>query len=91
MVNIMSEKFKNHIPLPKNTPAFECANCGAVALNPDSICKIQGKVTKADWCGSKSIVSPKQCKNSVNTKRYKCNKCGRVSMNFELLCEPEAI
>ncbi len=32
----MSEK--KHIPVPKETPAFFCANCGAVALdqNEDS-------------------------------------------------------
>ena len=87
----MSEEFKNHVPLPKSTPAFECVTCGAVSLNPNCVCKIMGKVTKADWCGTKSIASPKQCKNNVNTTRYVCQNCGRVSMNFELLCKPERI
>jgi predicted RNA-binding Zn-ribbon protein involved in translation (DUF1610 family) len=87
----MSEEFKNHVPLPKNTPAFECADCGAVSLSPNCVCKIMGKVTKGDWCGTKSIASPKQCQKNVNTIRYICNKCGRVSMNFELLCEPKTL
>jgi hypothetical protein len=48
-----------------------------------------GKLTKGDWCGTKSHVSPRQCQNNVNTDRCVCNNCGRVSMNSELLCEPQ--
>ena len=87
----MSDEFINYIPLPKNTPAFECAKCGAVSLDPNGVCKTMGKVTKSDWCGTKSIASPRQCQNNVNTDRYVCNNCGRVSMNSELLCEPQQI
>ncbi len=89
ITNTMSEEFENHVPLPKSTHAFECAKCGAVSLDPNNLCKVMGKVTKGDWCGTKSIVSPKQCQNNVNTTRYVCNNCGRVSMNSELLCKPQ--
>ena len=80
---------KKHVPVPKETPAFFCANCGAVSLDPNSICKMQGKGKKADWCGSKSATPPQQCKNRKNTLRFKCKNCGTVSVNPELLCEPE--
>ena len=86
----MSEdKFKSHVPLPKNTRAFICANCGAVSLNAESICKIQGMGTKADWCGTPSATSPQQCHNRVHNLRFKCKNCGEVAVNPELLCEPE--
>ena len=42
------EKKKEHVPVPKETPAFFCANCGAVSLDSHSICKVQGKGTQAD-------------------------------------------
>ena len=80
---------KKHIPVPKNTPAFICADCGAVSLSSDGICKLQGKGPKADWCGSKSVNTPKLCQNSAHTIRYKCKNCGQVAVNAELLCEPE--
>jgi len=32
-----------HISLPKETKAFICANCGAVSLSPNDICKVQGR------------------------------------------------
>ena len=91
IVTSMIEDFKNHIPLPPETPAFECTNCGAVSLNPNCVCKILSKIKKADWCGTKSIESPKQCRKYVNTKRYVCKNCGRVSMNSELLCKPKIL
>ena len=87
----MSDEFKNHVPLPPDTPAFECALCGAVALDSHGVCEIQGKVKKGDWCGSESIDLPPMCKNMKNTTRFKCQKCGRVAMNSELLCQPERI
>ncbi len=91
MVNTMSEEFKNHVPLPRTTPAFECANCGAVALDPNCVCKVMGKVTRSDWCGTKSIASPKQCQKNVNTTRYVCENCGRVAINPDLLCKPKQL
>ena len=36
----MSEK--NHIPVPKSTPAYFCANCGAVALSADNVVRLWG-------------------------------------------------
>jgi uncharacterized OB-fold protein len=87
----MSDQFKNHVPLPVDTPAFICAGCGAVALDPNSICELQGKGKKADWCGSKSIEMPSMCKNHKHIIRYKCQNCGRVAMNAELLCKPEKL
>jgi len=80
---------KKHVPLPKNTPAFFCANCGAVSLDPNGICKPEHKGTKSDWCGTKYAKPAHQCFNSVNTDRHKCNKCSQVAVNSGLLCEPE--
>jgi len=85
----MSEK--KHVPVPKETPAFFCANCGAVALDSHNICKVQGRGKKADWCGSKSSKTPSFCHNKVHNDRWQCQKCGQVAVNPELLCEPEKI
>lgn len=83
------DQFKHHVPHPKNTPAFFCANCGAVALDANTICKVQGRGTKADWCGTDHAVPPQHCHNRVHNLRYRCKKCGQVSVNPGLLCEPE--
>jgi len=80
---------KKHVPLPKETKAFICANCGAVSLSPDGICKVQGQATRADWCGTQSLFLPSFCHNRKHNLRFKCLKCGRVAVNPELLCEPE--
>jgi predicted RNA-binding Zn-ribbon protein involved in translation (DUF1610 family) len=87
----MADKIQKHVPMPLDTPAFKCALCGAVALSANSICQVQGKVKKGDWCGSPSIKMPLMCQNLKNTKRYVCKKCGRVAINPALLCEPEAV
>lgn len=84
----MDDKEKKHVPLPKETPAFFCANCGAVSLDQNNICKVQGKGKKADWCGSKGIKPPEFCHNRKNNIRYSCKNCGQVSVNPGLLCEP---
>jgi len=83
-----STKNESHIPVPKNTPAFFCADCGAVALDQNNICKAQGRGTKADWCGSQNAGTPLGCHNKVHNLRYRCNNCGQVAVNPELLCEP---
>jgi predicted RNA-binding Zn-ribbon protein involved in translation (DUF1610 family) len=83
------QKPKKHFPLPTNTSAFICANCGAVALYAGSVCRPQGKGLKSDWCGIKHVTPPQFCHNKVNNVRHKCNNCGQVSINPELLCEPE--
>jgi hypothetical protein len=80
---------KNHVPLPKNTPAVICAGCGAVALDPNNICRPQGRGTKADWCGTRSAATPASCHKRVNTTRYACANCRQVAINPELLCAPE--
>lgn len=82
------ERLKKHVPVPEDTPAFFCANCGAVSLSPDGICKVQGKGKKADWCGTKDAGTPQFCHNKKNNLRYRCGNCGKVSVNSELLCEP---
>ncbi len=87
----MSEEIKEHVPLPKETHAFVCANCGAVALDQNNICKVMGRVTKADWCGSEGVAPPSYCHNKEHTDRYQCKNCGKVSINSELLCEPEKL
>ena len=88
----MSEQnLKKHFPLPKDTAAFFCANCGAVSLYAGNVCKVQGKGKKSDWCGIKHVTPPQSCHNKVHNLRYRCNNCGQVSVNPELLCEPEKI
>lgn len=79
---------KKYVTLPKETHAFMCANCGAVSLDSHSICKVQGRGVKADWCGSKSPRPPQLCHNRVHNVRFACENCGQVSVNPELLCEP---
>ena len=86
------EQKKEHVALPKETPAFFCANCGAVSLDSNGICKVQGRGTKADWCGTKDQQPPAQaCHNSVHNDRWVCENCGKVSVNPELLCEPRPL
>ena len=83
----MSEK--KHIPVPKETPAFICANCGAVALSSENVCKVMGMGKKADWCGIKGVKPPASCHNNAHNDRWQCKNCGQISVNPELLCEPE--
>lgn len=80
---------QKHVPLPKSTRAFFCANCGAVALNADSLCKVMGSGKKSDWCGTKGVKPPAFCHNKVHNDRWQCKNCGQISVNPELLCEPE--
>ena len=80
---------KKHIPLPKETKAFICANCGAVSLSADGVCKVQGMGTKVDWCGTTTPKPPAHCHNKVHNLRFRCGKCGQTAVNPELLCEPE--
>ena len=82
----MSEK--KHIPMPKETPAFSCANCGAVALDSNNICQVMGKAKKADWCGIKGVKPQILCHGKVHNDRWQCQHCGQISVNSELLCEP---
>ena len=80
-----------YVRLPPETKAFFCAKCGAVALDPNAICEIQGKGTKAHWCGTTQILSCEQCVNKKNVYRFKCANCSQISVNPELLCKPEKI
>ncbi|MBM4308998.1 MAG: hypothetical protein FJ115_17365 [Deltaproteobacteria bacterium] len=82
---------KTPIPLPKDTKAYICANCGAVALDAARICKVQGMGKKIDWCCSATLMPPKTCHNRKNNIRWRCKKCGQTSVNAELLCEPEKL
>jgi len=84
----MSKKKKDPMTLPKDTPAFLCADCGAASLAADNICKPQGRGTRADWCGTKSGHKPKGCRKDKHTHRFKCKSCGQVAVNPELLCKP---
>lgn len=79
------------IPLPLDTRAFICANCGAVSFDANGICKIQGQGMKSDWCGVKGVKPPSYCHNRKNNVRFQCKKCGQVAVNPELLCEPERL
>ena len=82
----MSEK--KHFPVTKETPAFFCENCGAVALDPNNVCAVRGKGKKADWCGVKGSKPPASCQKNVNNARWQCQNCGTTSVNPELLCKP---
>ena len=84
-------KEPNHIPLPQDTHAYICAECGVVALDPENICKVQGAGTKADWCGVKGAMPPKTCQNRTHVERYQCQNCGQTAINSRLLCEPEKL
>lgn len=86
---MLETKVKKHVPLPKKTPAFFCANCWAVSLDAHGLCKPKHKGTKADWCGTKYAKAANFCFNSVHNLRYKCDNCGQVAVNKELLCAPE--
>jgi hypothetical protein len=33
------EKKQKHVPLPKETRAFFCDNCGKVSVNPELLCE----------------------------------------------------
>jgi len=85
----MSEK--EHVPLPKNTRAYFCANCGAVALDANNICKVMGQGMKADWCGIKGSKPASFCHNKANNNRWQCDNCGQISVNPELLCKPKKL
>ena len=37
---------KKHVPVPKDTRAFFCANCGAVALDAANVCKVWARVRR---------------------------------------------
>ena len=78
----------NHIPVPKDTRAYICADCGAVALDPGNLCNVQGTGTKADWCGVKGSMPPKHCQNRTHVDRHQCRNCGQTAINARLLCEP---
>jgi predicted RNA-binding Zn-ribbon protein involved in translation (DUF1610 family) len=82
---------KKHIPVPKDTKAYICANCGAVSLDANNICKVQGMGKKADWCGVKGSKPPKNCHTKEHTERWQCRNCGQTSVNPALLCEPEKL
>lgn len=82
---------QKHIPVPKNTKAFICADCGAVSLDVNNICKVQGMVLKSDWCGVKGSKPPKTCLKKEHTERWQCRNCGQTSVNASLLCDPEQI
>ena len=79
------------VTLPKITKAYTCANCGAVALDANNICKVEGRRTKSEWCGIKGSKPSKKCHNKVNNERWQCRNCGLTSVNSELLCEPEKL
>ncbi len=81
----------NNTPMPPETHAYICAECGVVSLDPENICKVQGAGTKADWCGVKGTMPPKYCHNRTHVERYQCRNCGQTAINSRLLCEPEKL
>jgi len=80
-----------HVPLPKDTPAYFCANCGAVSLDANNLCSVQGRLKKRDWCGLKGVKHPEYCEKKTHTSRWACQNCGQTSVNPELLCKPEKL
>ena len=88
---MLETKIKKHVPLPAETPAFYCGNCGAVALDAANVCNPQGRLQRKDWCGSEDRLPAAFCKNRVNNERYQCRKCGKTAINMALLCEPEKL
>ena len=82
---------KKHVPLPAETHAYYCANCGSVSLDASNICKPKGRLQRKDWCGSKDRLPAAYCKNRVNNDRYQCQKCGKTAINKALVCEPEKL
>lgn len=85
----MTDEEVTAVPVLPDAEVFQCANCGAVSLFPENICKVQGKLKKKDWCGTEGIDEPKQCYNNKHNLRFVCNKCSRVAVNSEILCNPE--
>lgn len=88
---MLQTNITKHVPMPKDTPAFICGNCGAVSLDSNGICNPQGKGVKADWCGSKSSRKAEFCHNAVHNERFNCDDCGQVAVNKALLCKPQAM
>ena len=86
---MLKTNIKKLVPLPKETPAFFCGNCGVVSLYAGNICNPKGKLKKIDWCGSKDLPQVMLCRNSVNNERYRCKVCGKAAINSALLCEPQ--
>jgi hypothetical protein len=86
---MLQTNIRKHVPLPKETPAFFCGNCGVVSLYAGNICNPGGKLKKVDWCGSRDLPQAKLCRNRVNNDRYRCKNCGKAAINPALLCEPE--
>jgi predicted RNA-binding Zn-ribbon protein involved in translation (DUF1610 family) len=86
---MLETNIKKHVPMPKETPAFYCGNCGVVSLSSSNICNPKGMLKKVDWCGSKDLPKAKLCQNSVNNERHRCKNCGKAAINSALLCEPE--
>lgn len=84
----MADYHYENVTIPLDTKVFVCANCGPLSLSPNNICRVQGMVSKADFCGSESLESPQMCKNNINNLRFKCKKCNQVAVNPEILCEP---
>lgn len=80
-------EFRTTCPCPLR-PMPSCAP-GAVGLSPDSVCEIQGRLKRGDWCGTESLEPASFCKSGAHNIRYKCQNCGRVAINPGLLCEPE--
>jgi predicted RNA-binding Zn-ribbon protein involved in translation (DUF1610 family) len=89
MQPMLKTRITKHVPLPKETPAFFCGDCGVVSLYAANICNPQGKLKKVDWCGSKDLPLARSCRNRVNNDRYRCRSCGKAAINAVLLCEPE--
>lgn len=82
---------KTHFTVPPETPACICEYCGAVSLDSNKICKVQGTGTKADWCGTKALKPPAFCHNKANNERWQCRNCGQTALDAQLLCDPEKL
>ena len=82
---------ENQLLLSPKTKAFICSRCGAVSLDREKLCEIQGMGSKADWCGIKHANTRMHCFSKQKHKRYRCKNCLQVALDPQLLCKPVVI
>ncbi len=71
--------------------AHTCTTCGAVANNPENICKPSKTTNKSSFCGHHTIDIENVCADKLRKMQYVCDGCGRVAMEKDHLCNPHFI
>jgi len=46
----MADYHYENVTIPLDTKVFVCANCGALSLSPNNICRVQGMVSLRFKC-----------------------------------------